>query len=64
MLTKKKHMPHANDKYENATKNIFYDKHEKDNYLSAVAKNMISCFVLKDAEAETASPFLFCHPTN
>jgi len=27
-------------------------KHEKDNYLSAVAKNMISCFVLKDPEAD------------
>ena len=31
---------------------ILNAKHEKDNYLSAVAKNMISCFVLKDAEAD------------
>lgn len=29
-----------------------YAKHEKDNYVSAVAKNMVSCFVLKDPEAD------------
>ena len=31
---------------------ILNAKHEKDNYLSAVAKNMISCFVLKDPKAD------------
>ncbi len=31
---------------------IMNAKHEKDNYLSAVAKNMISCFVMKDPEAD------------
>ncbi len=27
-------------------------KHEKDNYVSAVSKNMVSCFILKDPEAD------------
>ena len=31
---------------------ILNARHEKDNYLSAVAKNMISCFVMKDPEAD------------
>ena len=34
---------------------ILSAKHEKDNYVSAVAKNMVSCFVLKDAEADPLS---------
>ena len=31
---------------------IMNARHEKDNYLSAVAKNMIACFVMKDANAD------------
>ena len=31
---------------------IMSAKHEKDNYVSAVAKNMVSCFVMHDAEAD------------